>query len=414
MFAGESTITHTSSPIVTLPSHQSAVPDNIVTPPIARESTPLATPPILESNTVSPFQTVTSPAPRQTTSLENSPVLESATISAVSPQLLSLVFPPVLESTAVNPHTTVTSPTVLESASPVTPVLDPLQDTCSPTTDLLHPISEPQPAVVQRSPVLVGGLPNNSSGAALTNKGTYRSRGKTNKATSRRDSIDGAPDIILSLGPSGYGVVDPPSPQVPRVTSTEGAVGPPTTSSPGVSISTPTFEDSIIPSSQQSLEGCMTIPAEPEAASSATPSVSTPTSEDFVVPSSQQSLEECMVIPAENEAIVPPAFSAGDPTTPSSQQFVQEPSTAPPASGTSFIPRRFHLALREVPTYALDRSDFPAWVLENGRLDRILSVEGGEVWKKLINTWIRQERRLGFGLVENLVRGNCFAFRGAF
>jgi len=55
-----------------------------------------------------------------------------------------------------------------------------------------------------------------------------------------------------------------------------------------------------------------------------------------------------------------------------------------------------------IPTFNIDRSDLPSWLLERGRLDSVLSVEAGEIWEKLITTWLRQERRLGFGLNEQL------------
>ena len=54
----------------------------------------------------------------------------------------------------------------------------------------------------------------------------------------------------------------------------------------------------------------------------------------------------------------------------------------------------------------------PSWLLEYGRLDSILSVEAGGLWEKLITTWVRQERRLGFGLNEDIVSSRlCIIFR---
>ncbi|KAF9777724.1 hypothetical protein BJ322DRAFT_992316, partial [Thelephora terrestris] len=49
-----------------------------------------------------------------------------------------------------------------------------------------------------------------------------------------------------------------------------------------------------------------------------------------------------------------------------------------------------------------DKSDFPSWFDDREKLDYVLSVEGGELWKRLIAAWIRQERRVGFGLNEKL------------
>ena len=58
---------------------------------------------------------------------------------------------------------------------------------------------------------------------------------------------------------------------------------------------------------------------------------------------------------------------------------------------------------RVVPKFEMDRSDFPSWFNNHDRLTTILDVAGGDLWKKLIYLWLRQERRLAFGLNEAIV-----------
>ena len=141
----------------------------------------------------------------------------------------------------------------------------------------------------------------------------------------RRESIDGAPDIILSLSPSGYQLSEQ---QGPLVTPME------------------------------------TVSTTPSASSSP---------DELIVPSSQSSLEDCLEIPMEAAIDIPPTSN------------------------------RFQFAPRVIPNYTIDRSDLPSWLLGSGRLDFVLEVEGGDLWKKLIVTWLRQERRVGFGLDAKIV-----------
>ena len=138
-----------------------------------------------------------------------------------------------------------------------------------------------------------------------------------------------------------------------------------------------------------------------DAGTFATPSM--PTFQDLIILSSQP-LEEYLVIPTEAERAIPTTPSVDDPMVPLSQPSVQDPLTAPAFSSTPSTPGCFHLALHKIPISTLDQSDLPTWLLESERLDFVLSV-GGEVWKKLIITWIRQERRLGFGLSEQVISG---------
>ena len=148
----------------------------------------------------------------------------------------------------------------------------------------------------------------------------YKRRDETNATTateSRRNSIEGAPDIILTLGGSGYDIM-----------------------------------------------------------TSTTPSSPAPSPDELATPSSQLSLEE-FPIPMDVESGV----SEG-------------------ASGKS---GRFYFAPRVIPDFEIDRSDLPSWLLECGRFDLVISVEAGDIWERLITAWIRQERRLGFGLDEKIV-----------
>ena len=154
---------------------------------------------------------------------------------------------------------------------------------------------------------------------------------------SRRDSTEGAPDMMLVLGESGYEVVTR--------------------------------------SSQ------LDIPGLPSTTSSST----TPPPDEPIVPSLQQSVEESLQIPA--DIGMAPRDTA---------------------------PRRFFAAPRVIPTYNIDRSDLPSWLLELGRLDYVLSVESGALWEKLITTWLRQERRLGFGIDESIVRDVPIILRDIF
>jgi hypothetical protein len=109
--------------------------------------------------------------------------------------------------------------------------------------------------------------------------------------------------------------------------------------------------------------------------------------DDFVVASSQQP--------------VPTTPSADEFIVPSSQQSLEEPLTIPTTTTTTNDRPSF--APRIIPNITIDRSDFPSWLLERGRFDFVLAVEAGDTWEKLITTWLRQERRVSFGLKDGLV-----------
>ena len=89
---------------------------------------------------------------------------------------------------------------------------------------------------------------------------------------------------------------------------------------------------------------------------------------------------------------------------PSSQHSLEDFLTIPVDLPPGMAPKHFRFAPRVIPAYSIDRSDFPSWLIERGRLDYVLSVEAGDIWEKLITTWLRQERRLGFGMNEKIVR----------
>ena len=278
----------------------------------------------------------------------------------------SLVTPPSLGSSqlVITHHIppTVTEPPLVtphDGGSPqtVAPQVDASQKLVS-----RHQTIDPSPqAAVAHYSDLAEGIVCENSEVTATAKIAYKPRGTSTSTRSRRESLEGVPDIILSLGGSGY--------------------------------------EFAAPSSQQLL----TTSVEDDMGTSATPSSPL---DELVVPSSQQSLEECMTIPMEVDTNTPATPSADELIVPSSQQSLEEPLTIPTTSVTATRSNTFAFALRVIPKYNIDRSDFPSWLLERGRLDRVLSVEGGKIWEKLITTWLRQERRLGFGLNERIVSEN--------
>jgi len=173
--------------------------------------------------------------------------------------------------------------------------------------------------------------------------GTYKVRkpGKPVGQT-RRDSIEGAPDVTLTLGGSGYELPEQSDVLVASPVAT------PSTSAP--------------------------------------PATPTPPLDDIIVPSSQQSLEEGLTIPPEISA---------EPALPLPQQTSEGRSRV--------IDGMSRFAPRIVPEFQMDRSDFPSWFSDRKRLDAVLEVAGGGLWEKLICLWLRQERRLAFGLNEAVV-----------
>jgi len=349
--AAISPVVHDPASLTTpvLESSQAGIPIHAENPAITHESPHLATPIFESSQMASPNRTAHSnlAAP--------SPVLGS-TQAATSCQLVNA---PIRESTLINSTAAGSSPQVVPqqvvSQEPI-----PLHQVANPPHVIL-----PQPAVTSGSSHPMGDVTRGKSGATVKTKGTYRSRNKASAKTAnraRRESIEEAPDIILSLGGSGYELADPASHQEPPTTLADSNTDIFVTPS-----STPPLDGLIVPSSRQSTEEYLTIPTEAMTADQ-TP----PPRDNAMVSPSQQSAEE------------PLAVSLA-------------PKTATAASGC------FTFALRVIPDYNIDRSDLPSWLFERGRLNYILSVEAGKIWEKLITTWLRQERRLAFGLNEKLV-----------
>lgn len=386
----------TSSPV--LGSSQVVTPHHVDISPMVTEPL-LVTPPVLESQVVTPHQVTAS----CTESLLATPLAveppqaiiphhTAASLTVIAPP--SLAAPsPILGPQVVAPHQVVSSctntdsplaapPLVAESSRATAPhhvVTPPVVET--PTVTLQpaivsqqpthqqrvtdpppRAIPEPRTTVVLRTSGLTGGITSGNSGAVATTKSVYKIRDKASVTTStrtRQDSIEGAPDIILSLSDSGY--------------------------------------RRVVPSPQQ---GPLAAFMENNTNTSTTPSTLSP--DDLIVPSSQP-LEEYLRIPTETETSIPTTPSVDDLIVPSSQQSLEEPLTIPAEPGTTTKRGHFHFAPRVIPNYNIDRSDLPSWLLERGRLDYVLSVEAGHVWEKLVTTWLRQERRLGFGLNEQFV-----------
>ena len=346
------------TPLVVAPC-KTVTPDQVIVFPMATKPPSFPPPPILGSspvvipnNSAVPSAVTESPATHHPAEYPQPVTLDQAAVSstAAGPPLAppSHVLGP---SQIAAPHRAATLPVV---AMPPSPVVE------SPP-DVVH---KPQAVIPPHTSDLVRGVTGRNSGATVPNKskGVYKLRGKANSTTTtktRRDSIEGAPEIILSLSESGYELVERSSQQGPLVTSTENGADISMNSS-----TTPSPEEFVVPSLQQSLEEPPTIPTETDASVPTTPSV-----DEFSVPSSQQSLEETLSIPAQ-------------PAT----------TTAP----------------RVIPNYTIDRSDLPSWLLERERLDFVLAVEAGNTWKNLITTWLRQERRVNFGLKEGVVSGRFF------
>ena len=341
-------------------SSQISVPSQASVSPIVQDPALLVNAPIRESTLINSTAAGSSPqvVPQQVVSQEPIPPHQVASPPIVQDPA-SLANAPIRESTLINSTAAGSSPQVVPqqvvSQEPIPP-----HQVASPP----HVI-QPQPAVKSDSSDPMGDVTRGKSGAAVRAKGTYRSRNKASAKTAnraRRVSIEEAPDIILSLGGSGYELADPALHQEPPTTladnNTDLSIAP---------SSTPPLDELIVPSSRQSTEEYLTIPTE-----AMTVDQTAPPKDNAMVSPSQQSAEE------------PLAVSLA-------------PETTTAASG------HFAFALRVIPDYNIDRSDLPSWLFEHGRLNYILSVEAGEIWEKLITTWLRQERRLAFGLNEKLV-----------
>ena len=339
------------------------------------------------------------PVPGPTATLSSSnPNTTTTTVNAVPPQVSELTEPTstsrihptgsAVNSTPAHPpfqpflsarSPTLITPSVLDSDPAATrhqiAVLGSHLDTSSiapqsvgvisPTTPGLTQVITPRQVIdVNRTAGpdppsdLTGGTGN--AGTMVTGRSIYKIRDQTNTTPgrTRRDSIEGAPDIVLTLSGSGYGPSDEP-----------GSSAEPTPATPST----------IIPSD-----------------------TSTTVPEDSIVPSSQQSLEEVLTIPAETDVSFPNKSSAGGAALPLS---------LPPPEGSSIIANRrgnSRFAPRTIPDYQIDRSDLPSWFHQSERLDAVLNVEVGGLWEKLINLWLQQERRLKFGLDATIVSSTFY------
>lgn len=303
------------SPVLgTSPTH---TPHQIAVSPIVLEPPHLATSSLVldSSQKIIPDQTI------------NQTVVPPAAPGSPSPTTLY----PVLgfsQTQTVDLHQAVAS--LVDGEPPATTPsmdLDPL-GTIDPQYLIIHPDQSIHELTVApyHPPDLVERSPSDDSGAVVATGCGYELPDVTAATQPHRDSPEGAPDMILVLGESGYEVV--------TYSSQLDISAPPSTTSSSITLPP---EEPIIHSSQQSL-GSLQI----------TPDIGT--------------------VPRDT------------------------------------APKRFFYAPRVTPTYNIDRSDLPSWLIERGRLDCVLSVESGALWEKLIATWLRQERRLGFGLDETIVR----------
>ena len=349
-------------------------PQEVFAPPQSLEPPFIAPSNVLESLQTAPPSQALSPIVRESlvTQVVASHQIDVSPTATVSP---SLVIPsPVLESSyAVISRQPVASPTVAEPSLSAPSVLESHHAVIPPQADAPRkpapqrqttntPLTtghDSHSAVVRRSSEPTGHVGGDSSGGTATATSRYRSRSKAGRGTqSRRNSIEGAPDITLSLCGSEYRPTAPPSQHDPLVTFAEN-------------------DTSAIPD------------ASPDG---------------LIVSSSQQSLDESQTIPVGGEASTPSTPSADELVVSSQHQYLEELPTLLTTSGTAATTSNpFFYAPRVIPTYNINRSDFPSWLLERGRLDHVLSVEAGAIWEKLIVTWLRQERRLEFGLNEKLV-----------
>ena len=402
----------TPSPV--LESSQAVTPNQPITSPMVPESPAVTRSQVLDRpQTVAPHQLLVSPmvpevpylvapSPSQTTMLQQinvplvvpepplftpSPVLEGFHAATPDQPIASSTVPkaPHLASPSValgSSQTVIPDQLVVSSVVPELPLVFPhpilglepsrvnnLQDLAD-----RHEVSDP-PQVIHTQQTVAPECPSDpakgtsdgNSGAAVAIRGTYKPQIRTSVTATnrpRRDSTEGAPDIILTLGGSGYELVTP---------SAQSDIS--TVPSPTTPVSPALLSDEFnVPSSQQSLEEFLTIPAEFGKSTSSTPST-----DELTVPLSPQSLE-------------------GTSTTPTTSVAVNITSD------------RIRFAPRRIPDYSFDRSDFPSWLSEWDRLDYVLSVEAGEIWGKLITAWLRQERSLGFGLNDKIVCGTFYCF----
>ena len=272
------------------------------------------------------------PSPTRSLILAHSPVLDSHEVAMLDQA--AVVLGPTLDvpsqiSPAITLHQPLISPTTTQVSHLVSAPLAPDLSSATALRQVLSVAHDPTAAsdsqVPQAAQVVDAGS-SSLAGPAEATSSHYKTRGPGKTiGQSRRDSIEGAPDVILTLGGSGYELSGQPD--------------------------TPT------------------------ALPTATSSTSTPTTplDDLIVPSSQQSLKEVLTIPPGTDAVINKS------------------------SGIS----RF--APRVIPEFDHNLSDFPSWLHDRGRLNAVLEVEAGDLWKKLIGLWLQQGRRLAYGLNNKIV-----------
>lgn len=304
---------HLVAPSLALEFSQAVAPHQITARPMAIEPPHFVAPSLVfgTSQTAIPDQAIVSPIVTESP-LVTSPVLDSSQTVA-----LHQVAP----SPIVNIPSVAIPSTTLDPSGAIRPQEIANQHQISDPSQFIH---EPQTVALYRPSDPAKRISSDNPGAVVTVGSGLKLRDVSTATRSRRDSVEGAPDIMLTLGGSGYEVV--------TRSSQSDVSAPPST----------------------------------------TPSSTTPPPGELIMPSSQHSLEDFLTIPVD----LPP--------------------------GTA--PKHFRFAPRVIPAYSIDRSDFPSWLIERGRLDYVLSVEAGDIWEKLITTWLRQERRLGFGMNEKIVR----------
>ncbi|KAF9777754.1 hypothetical protein BJ322DRAFT_1114803 [Thelephora terrestris] len=354
-----------------------------------------------ESNGLTASNAVVSPAQIPSSipaSVLVSPVLDSthALTSRRSIAVPVVLEPPYVAPSQVSQVVPSNQATVFAMAPEITHLVSP-SDVLGPpqsnfphqvtNSHMVHSLSTINPPPATQVPKNVGvqpteGVASGNSEVAVV-RGAYKTRDRTEATRLRHDSIEGAPGIILRLAGSGYEVSTQPDDSCLATSSGLPAASsgfpttPSTTPSPATySATTPS------PATYSATTSCCT-----------TVSSTTPLDE-FLVPSSQQSLEEVLTIPTAANTTFPRTSPNFELVTPSSKQSPEE--------SLDIIRSLSLFAPRIIPSYKIERSDLPSWLTESGRLDYILSVESGGLWEKLIITWLRQERRIGFGLDENM------------
>ena len=270
----------------------------------------------------------------------------------------SKITPNIAPSQVASSPMTPEIPSITSSLGPSQEVSRQVQDSAavresSKVSQVLH---VPQPIGLQTPSNLLEGDTSGGLRTASATRGVYKIRdntGSTVDTRSRRDSIEGAPEIILTLSDSGYEHVT-------------------------------TFEQSDASTALPPTAPASTVP--PPASL-----FTTHAAESVILPS-------LLAISTEFDTGLSTTSSAATNTLPPQQSSEESSILAKKVDLSVFAPRT-------IPDYRIDRSDFPSWLHERGRLDAVLSVESGGLWEKLITAWLRQERRLAFGLDENIVSG---------